>query len=285
MHWSARVANFRSRCFQLDDGYQHAIGDWLETNAKFPRGIAPLAAEIRDAGFRPGLWTAPFCVAPDSHLFESHRDWLLRRGDEIFRGLHHAMWTKDGWIHVLDASRPEVLEHLEDTFRALVEMGWTYQKLDFLYTQAMQADAFDLAVTRAQRLRRGLVAVRQGCGGETFLLGCGCPLGPAVGVADGMRIGPDVAPAWHVDPSRTLPGLAGTQPSTRNGVREHLGACLHAPAALAERPRLSDGARDRHEAHPRRVTDSRRGNRGDRRHGDLLRRRPDARRKGARLGP
>ncbi|HTF34599.1 MAG TPA: HAD-IB family phosphatase [Myxococcota bacterium] len=208
--------------FQLDDGYQHAIGDWLETNAKFPRGIAPLAAEIQDAGFRPGLWTAPFCVAPDSHLFESHRDWLLRRGDEIFRGLHHAMWTKDGWIHVLDASRPEVLEHLEDTFRALVEMGWTYQKLDFLYTQAMQADAFDLAVTRAQRLRRGLVAVRKGCGGEAFLLGCGCPLGPAVGVADGMRIGPDVAPAWHVDPSRTLPGLAGTQPSTRNGVRNTL---------------------------------------------------------------
>ena len=207
---------------QLDDGYQRAIGDWLETNPKFPRGIAPLAAEIRDAGFRPGLWTAPFCVAPDSHLFESHRDWLLRQGGEIFRGLHHAMWTKDGFIHVLDASRPEVLAHLEGTFRALVEMGWTYQKLDFLYTQAMQADAFDVAVTRAQRLRRGLAAVRQGCGGETFLLGCGCPLGPAVGVVDGMRIGPDVAPVWHVDPRRALPGLAGTHPSTRNGVRNTL---------------------------------------------------------------
>ncbi|HME73293.1 MAG TPA: HAD-IB family phosphatase [Myxococcota bacterium] len=208
--------------FQLDDGYQRAIGDWLETNAKFPRGIAPLAAEIQDAGFRPGLWTAPFCVAPDSYLFESHRDWLLQQGSEIFRGLHHAMWTKDGWIHVLDASRPEVVEHLERTFRALVEMGWTYQKLDFLYTQAMQADAFDVGVTRAQRLRRGLAAVRQGCGSETFLLGCGCPLGPAVGVVDGMRIGPDVAPVWQVDPSRTLPGLAGTHPSTRNGVRNTL---------------------------------------------------------------
>ncbi|HBZ69211.1 MAG TPA: hypothetical protein DEP35_05460 [Deltaproteobacteria bacterium] len=208
--------------FQLDDGYQRAIGDWLETNPKFPRGIAPLAAEIKDAGFRPGLWTAPFCVAPDSHLFESHRDWLLRRGSEIFRGLHHAMWTKQGWIYVLDASRPEVLKHLEDTFRALVEMGWTYQKLDFLYTQAMQADACDVGLTRAQRLRRGLSAVRKGCGSEVFLLGCGCPLGPAVGMVDGMRIGPDVAPAWHVDPQGTLPGLAGTHPSTRNGVRNTL---------------------------------------------------------------
>ncbi|HYB13657.1 MAG TPA: HAD-IB family phosphatase [Myxococcota bacterium] len=208
--------------FQLDDGYQHAIGDWLETNAKFPRGLAPLAAEIRDAGFRAGLWTAPFCVAPDSHLFESHPEWLLRNGREVFRGLHHAMWTKEGWIHVLDASRPEVLEHLEATFRALGEMGWSYQKLDFLYTQAMRADAFDVTLTRAQRLRRGLAAIRRGCGSETFLLGCGCPLGPAVGLVDGMRIGPDVAPVWHVDLSKALPGLAGTHPATRNGVRNTL---------------------------------------------------------------
>jgi alpha-galactosidase len=208
--------------FQLDDGYQRAIGDWLETNAKFPRGIAALAAEIRDAGFQPGLWTAPFCVAPDSQLFETHRGWLLRQGDGIFRGLYHAMWTKDGWIHVLDASRPEVLDHLEATFRALVGMGWSYQKLDFLYTQAMSADAHDRALTRAQRLRRGLGAIRRGCGKEAFLLGCGCPLGPAVGLVDGMRIGPDVAPVWHVDPARTLPGLAGTHPSTRNGVRNTL---------------------------------------------------------------
>ena len=39
---------------QIDDGYQRAIGDWLETNAKFPRGLAPLAAEIRAAGFIAG---------------------------------------------------------------------------------------------------------------------------------------------------------------------------------------------------------------------------------------
>jgi alpha-galactosidase len=207
---------------QLDDGYQRAIGDWLETNPKFPRGIAPLAAEIRSAGFRPGLWTAPFCVAPDSHLFESHRNWLLRQGGEPFRGLHHAMWTQEGWIHVLDASRPEVLQHLETTFGTLVEMGWLYQKLDFLYAEAMQADAFDLALTRAQRLRRGLDAIRQGCGEETFLLGCGCPLGAAVGIVDGMRVGPDVAPVWHVDAERSLPGLAGTHPSTRNSVRNTL---------------------------------------------------------------
>ncbi len=211
---------------QLDDGYQRAIGDWLETNPKFPRGLAPLAAEIRAAGFRAGLWTAPFCVAPESRLFAAHRDWLLRRGDELFRGLHHATWSREGWIFVLDTSRPEVQAHLRQTFSALVALGFGYQKLDFLYTVAMQADAFDARLTRARRLRRGLEAVREGCGEDTFLLGCGCPLGPAVGVVDGMRIGPDVAPWWAVDPSVEIPGLAETQPSTRNGIRNVLARCF-----------------------------------------------------------
>ncbi|HVP28306.1 MAG TPA: alpha-galactosidase [Myxococcota bacterium] len=213
---------------QLDDGYQRAIGDWLETNPEFPSGLARLAREIRAAGFRPGLWTAPFCVAPESRVFEEHPEWLLRRGNDLQRGLHHAKWTKDGWIHVLDASRDDVLAHLERTFAALVEMGWSYQKLDFLYTEAMPCDAHDPSVSRAQRLRRGLAAVRRGCGDDAFLLGCGCPLGAAVGLVDGMRIGPDVAPSWQVDPSVTIPGLGGTQPATRNGVRNVLArAFLH----------------------------------------------------------
>jgi alpha-galactosidase len=207
---------------QLDDGYQRAIGDWLETNAKFPSGLAPLAREIRAAGFVPGLWTAPFCVAADSTLFATRPEWLLREGDGHFRGLHHGMWSKDGWIHVLDASRDDVVRHLERTFADLVAMGWTYQKLDFLYTQAMQAEAHDPGVSRAGRLRRGLEAVRRGAGADAFLLGCGCPLGPAVGVVDAMRIGPDVAPSWHVSQPVVLPGLAGTHPSTRNGVRNTL---------------------------------------------------------------
>jgi alpha-galactosidase len=64
---------------QLDDGYQRAIGDWLETGERFPRGIAPLASAIRGAGFRPGIWTAPFCAAVESRLHQDHADWLLRK--------------------------------------------------------------------------------------------------------------------------------------------------------------------------------------------------------------
>jgi alpha-galactosidase len=39
--------------------------------------------------------------------------------------------------------------------------------------------------------------VRRGAGDDALILGCGCPLGPAVGLVDLMRIGPDVTPRWR----------------------------------------------------------------------------------------
>ena len=219
---------------QLDDGYQRAVGDWLETNAKFPRGLGPLAAAIRAAGFRAGLWTAPFCVVPESRLFAAHRDWLLRRGADLHRGLPHPEWAKEGWVYVLDPSREDVREHLRATHREIGALGFSYQKLDFLYTAAMQADAADPSRTRAERLRLGLEAIRAGAGDEAFLLGCGCPLGAAIGVVDGMRIGPDVAPWWFPEPI-PVPGIEATLPSTRSALRS-----IYARAFMHRRYWLND---------------------------------------------
>ncbi|HVH06371.1 MAG TPA: HAD-IB family phosphatase [Myxococcota bacterium] len=204
---------------QLDDGYQRAVGDWLETNEKFPRGLGPVAAAIRDAGFRAGLWTAPFCAVRESRLFESHPEWLLRRGADLHRGLMHPEWTKQTFVYALDPSREDVRDHLARTHREIGALGFAYQKLDFLYVVAMQADAHDPSRTRAERLRLGLEAIRAGAGEDAFLLGCGCPLGPAIGVVDGMRIGPDVAPWWHPEPAVAIPGIEASLPSTRSGIR------------------------------------------------------------------
>ncbi len=215
--------------FQLDGGYQRAYGDWLETNDKFPRGLEFLAGRVRDAGFTPGIWTAPFCVVPESRVFADHPDWLLRRGDALLRCLYDRSWTPEGWIYALDPTHEEVAAHLERIFRTTVDWGFTYHKLDFLYSVALQSTAHDARATRAQRLRRGLEAIRHGTGPDAFILGCGCPLGPAVGVVDGMRIGPDTAPWWAtmgeagipgVEP--TLPGLEPTVPSGANALRNTL---------------------------------------------------------------
>jgi alpha-galactosidase len=239
---------------QLDDGYQRAIGDWLETNEKFPTGLAALAHAVRDAGFTAGLWTAPFCVVPESRVHAAHTDWLLREaGGEgaPLRGLHHGVWTREGWVYVLDPTHPAVAVHLEHVYRALVEMGFTYLKLDFLYSAALRATGRDPHATRAERLRRGLEAVRAGAGEHAFLLGCGCPLGPAVGLVDGMRIGPDTAPHWEPLPIARIPGIEPTVPAGRNALRNTLARAwmhrrlwLNDPDCLMTRSKESQLSRD-----------------------------------------
>ena len=108
-------------------------------------------------------------------------------------------WTadEDKFAYALDASNPGFRSHLEALFRKLVhDFGYSYLKLDFLYAAAAEGIRHDHSLTRAETLRIGLDAIRSGAGEGAFILGCGCPLGPAIGVVDGMRIGPDVSPYW-----------------------------------------------------------------------------------------
>lgn len=184
--------------FQLDDGYHRAIGDWLETNAKFPDGLTALAEKIAAAGYVPGIWTAPFLVAPKSRLAAEHPDWLLRdqRGKPV-RGVYNPLWSVSHGQWTLDPTRPDVQHWLTETFAALRGMGWRFFKIDFLYSASLPGVRFDPKLTRAGALRAGLEAIRAGVGDDATILGCGCPLGPAVGIVDLMRIGPDVTPRWR----------------------------------------------------------------------------------------
>jgi len=190
--------------FQLDDGYQSAIGDWLTVNEKFPDGLPALAAKITESGFRPGIWTAPFLVDTKSQLAQDHPDWLLRdsKGRPI-RGAYNPLWAKCRSLKALDPTHPEVQAWLVQTFHALRQMGWEFFKIDFLYAAALPAVRRNPAMSRAAALRAGLQAIREGIGDDAFLLGCGCPLGPAVGIVDAMRIGADVTPRWS-NPMRWL---------------------------------------------------------------------------------
>jgi alpha-galactosidase len=192
---------------QLDDGYQSALGDWDTTNAKFPSGLARIADEIRAAGFRAGIWSAPFLAMRDSRLMQEHPDWLIAHPEHApLRAGYNTNWTSgdDAFAYALDPSHPAFREHLERLFARIAhEFGYSYLKLDFLYAGAAEGVRHDADITRAEALRAGLDAIRRGAGDDAFILGCGCPLGPAVGAVDGMRIGPDVAPSW--DESRGDP--------------------------------------------------------------------------------
>ena len=144
-----------------------------------------------------GIWTAPFIVRTNSRLFKEHPDWFVKspQGGPRF-ALWNPLWGL-GSCYALDTTHPEALAWLGETFRTIVhDWGYRILKLDFLYAAALPGLRYDRNATRAQALRRGLEEIRRAAGDDAFLLGCGCPLAPAVGVVDAMRIGPDVAPFW-----------------------------------------------------------------------------------------
>jgi alpha-galactosidase len=219
----ARAGEWPVDVFQLDDGFQAAIGDWLATNADFPTPLDGLAAAIAAEGCVPGLWIAPFLASPESEVAHAHPDWVathLRSGSPLVGGINDA-WG--GAVHSLDTSNPEVLDHLEAVARSLVDAGFPYLKLDFTYAPSLAGGHADPSRTPAQRVRAGFEAIRRGAGPDTFLLGCGAPLGASVGVVDGMRIGADVAPWWHAPVEGWHPpGHEGGEPATVNAWRNTL---------------------------------------------------------------
>jgi alpha-galactosidase len=205
--------------YQVDDGYQRHIGDWLLTADTFPSGIDQVASEISSRGFVPGLWLAPFVASPSSVVADEHPEYFARElhRDRALMGMFHEKWDGAQWA--LDTTRADVQAHLEQLGRDLVSAGYRYLKLDFTFAPTVQGAWSDSSKTPAQRVRAGYDAIRRGAGDDTFILGCGAPLGALVGVVDGMRIGPDVAPSWKPDPERVFPGYHEQTPSVENAWR------------------------------------------------------------------
>jgi alpha-galactosidase len=218
---------------QIDDGYQAAVGDWLEWGPRFPDGLAPLARQIRDAGFRAGIWLAPFLASRASRLAREHPDWLLRdeTGKRVTALLNPA-W-KGRRCYALDSTLPQARAHLAGVVARLRELGFDYFKLDFLYAGALPGARRE-PTPSAAAYRLGLRTIREAAGSDGFLVGCGAPLGPSIGLVDAMRIGPDTAPAWRARLADLVYGIP-CAPSARNALRNVL-----ARAALHQRLWLND---------------------------------------------
>jgi len=180
---------------QIDDGFEAQVGDWLTFKPSFPQGVAPLAQEIKAAGLRPGLWLAPFIVHPGSQLARQHPEWLLRRpsGRPVNAGF---VWNT--FATALDLTVPQALDYAAQVVDTAVhKWGFPYLKLDFLYAAALPGRYHNPTLTRAQVIRHGMETLRQAAGDETFLLGCGAPLGSVLGLVNAMRVGADISGAWQ----------------------------------------------------------------------------------------
>lgn len=178
--------------FQLDDGYQPAVGDWLATNEKFPNGLGFIARAVRQNGYRPSIWLSPFVVEKKSRLYKEHPDWVLRdeKGRKVDAGFN-PLWG--GWLRgkffALDIYNGEVRNHLSKVFSTLTEeYGFELLKLDFLYAAAL---APPMGKSRQEVMQDALQFLNE-IAGEAEILACGVPLAPSFGKVTYCRIGPDI---------------------------------------------------------------------------------------------
>jgi alpha-galactosidase len=150
---------------QIDDGYQAAMGDWLETGRGFDGGVRQVLQEIKKKDVEPAIWVAPFIAEKGSQLFREHPEWFIKDSDGkplsadrvTFRG-----WRRGPW-YALDGTHPEVQKHLEKLFRTLSrDWGCSYFKLDANFWGAMHGGRFhDANATRIEAYRRGMHAIRR----------------------------------------------------------------------------------------------------------------------------
>ncbi|MEI6610411.1 MAG: glycoside hydrolase family 36 protein [Deltaproteobacteria bacterium] len=190
--------------FQIDDGYQSMVGDWLNLKPSFEGKMKPMAAAIKKAGYIPGLWVAPFICERKSNIFINHNEWVLKneKGKPVSAGFN-PNWS--GSFYALDITHPEVLAHLQEVFRVIKnEWGFDYIKLDFMYAASLPGKRYNQSMTRAEVMKTGCEFIRKEVGKETVLLGCGMPIGQAIGYMDAMRVSCDVAPYWKVKFTESL---------------------------------------------------------------------------------
>lgn len=209
------LGNLPFDIFQIDDGWQLSIGDW-EPNGKFPSGMDGMAARIRATGRKAGLWLAPLLVAPSSPIYRDHQDWLLRDedGDLVSAGFN---WGEQ--LFALDTTHPEALDWLAALMKKVRAWGYDYVKLDFPYAGALPGKRH-LDMPRETAYRHGLQVIRDALG-DAYLLTCGTPILPAIGLCDGMRIGPDVAGQWRSHRDDDLL-MNFSVPGVRNALRTTL---------------------------------------------------------------
>ena len=176
--------------FQIDDGYQTSVGDWLSINkTKFPNGMKPIVEKIHAKGWQAGLWLAPFGAQKGSKLASEHSDWLVKgkNGKPIMVG---ANW---GGFYAIDIDNADARAYIKNVFDTVLnDWGFDLVKLDFLYATAVVPLHNK---TRGQLAYESIDFLRE-CVGDKQILGCGVQQMPCFGKVEYMRIGADMALGW-----------------------------------------------------------------------------------------
>ncbi len=190
----------QANLIQIDDGWQRGGtfgGGFHPDEGRFPSGLPAMGQYVRDRNMAFGLWLAPLLIDDQSPDY----DELKALSKDAITFLSHC--------HPFELGDPLFLEHLRKLFRRLVdEYGATYFKLDFLlHAVRYMEPPFDFVRFRdgfcMEVLRKALWTIRETVGDDVYLLACGTPMLPCVGIFNGSRMSCDIIwgrgqPYWEL---------------------------------------------------------------------------------------
>ena len=175
------------KLFQIDDGYETFVGDWMKVDyAKLPNGLNNLAEKIHAKDMLAGIWLAPFVCEAKSKVYNEHPDWIVKDS----RGANFYIGSNWSGFYPLDIFNPEVQDYIKKSIEFMVvENKFDLLKLDFLYAACFSLQE---GMSRAEVMKFGMDLIKASAKGA-LLLGCGVPLASVAGIVDYCRIGPDIS--------------------------------------------------------------------------------------------
>lgn len=173
------------KIIQIDDGWNNNKGDW-ESNEKFPSGMKALADTIKEKGYTPGIWVAPFLFDTSSEVYKNNPDWFIK--DNVL--------NYDGYAFV-DYSIPEAQQYLRDLFHKLShEWGYRYIKVD-LVSWILALKGYKNGYNALKNYRAGMKIIRESVTEDTMILSCTAPISASAPYADGTRVSMDIFDKWE----------------------------------------------------------------------------------------
>lgn len=179
-------ADERFELFQIDDGFETFVGDWLNIDeSKFPNGLKPIVDKIHERGMLAGIWLAPFAAEEKSELFRTRPELIAKDGNGNFiKG--GSNWSG---FYPLDLNNPGSVDYVRKVLRFYVNLGFDFFKLDFLYATNLKPL---FGKTRSETAECAYLILCEELK-DKKILGCGATLSNGFGKFDFMRIGPDVS--------------------------------------------------------------------------------------------
>ena len=187
---------------QIDDGYQAEIGDWLLLSDRFA-SLEDIVGRIRGA------------YSPCGHLggtVPGGGAVGARPGAPRLAG--RGRRTGTGWpdqrLASLDATHPGVEAYLREVFGTFGTWASTTSRSTSSMPAPWTSAGRGETSPASRPTGNGLRVIQEAIGPDAYLLGCGAPILPSVGLVDAMRVGPDIA--HHYEPmdgdSRSPPSAA-----------------------------------------------------------------------------